>query len=64
MSFQDYVDERMLISHDVLGKKEMKVKVIVTLKIGVLDPLGANLDNGKELYFKLIKDISSSLKKC
>ena len=28
MSFQDYVDERMLISHDVLGKKEMKVKVI------------------------------------
>jgi len=34
------------------------------VKIGVLDPLGANLDNGKELYFKLIKDISSSLKKC
>ena len=28
MSFQDYVDERMLISHDVLGTKEMKVKVI------------------------------------
>ena len=28
MSFQDYVDERMLISHDVLGKKEMKIKVI------------------------------------
>ena len=34
------------------------------VKIGVLDPLGANLNNGKELYFKLIKDISSSLKKC
>ena len=28
MSFQDYVDERMLISHDVFGKKEMKIKVI------------------------------------
>ena len=28
MSFQDYVDERMLISHDVLGKKEMKIKVV------------------------------------
>tara|TARA_B100000029_G_scaffold309748_1_gene302318 strand:+ start:1250 stop:1618 length:369 start_codon:yes stop_codon:yes gene_type:complete len=28
MSFQDYVDERMLISHDALGKKEMKIKVI------------------------------------
>ena len=34
------------------------------VKIGVLDPLGANLNNGKELYFKLIRDISSSLKKC
>ena len=28
MSFQDYVDERMLISHDAFGKKEMKIKVI------------------------------------
>ena len=28
MSLQDYVDERMLISHDALGKKEMKIKVI------------------------------------
>ena len=28
MSFQDYIDERMLISHDALGKKEMKIKVI------------------------------------
>ena len=28
MSFQDYVDERMLISHDVFGKKEMKIKVL------------------------------------
>ena len=28
MSFQDYVDERMLISHDILGKKEMKIKVV------------------------------------
>ncbi len=34
------------------------------VKVGVLDPLGANLENGKELYFKLIRDISSSLKKC
>ena len=34
------------------------------VKVGVLDPLGANLNNGKELYFNLIKDISSSLKKC
>jgi zinc transport system substrate-binding protein len=34
------------------------------LKIGVLDPLGANLDKGKNLYFDLIKNISASFKKC
>ena len=28
MSFSDFIDERMLISHDVLGKKEMKIKVL------------------------------------
>ena len=28
MSFSDFVDERMLISHDVLGTKEMKIKVL------------------------------------
>ena len=28
MSFEDFVDERLLVSHDTLGKKEMKIKVI------------------------------------
>ena len=28
MSFSDFIDERMLISHDVLGTKEMKIKVL------------------------------------
>ena len=28
MSFSDFIDERMLISRDVLGKKEMKIKVL------------------------------------
>ena len=28
MSFENFVDERMLTGHDVLGKKEMKIKVI------------------------------------
>ena len=28
MSFEEFVDERSLISHDQLGKKEMKIKVI------------------------------------
>nr|MBC8251205.1 hypothetical protein [Candidatus Nitrosopelagicus sp.] len=28
MSFSDFIDERMLISKNVLGDKEMKIKVI------------------------------------
>ena len=28
MSFSDFIDERMLISKNVLGTKEMKIKVI------------------------------------
>ena len=34
------------------------------VKTGVLDPLGANIDKGKAMYFQLIKDMSSSLKDC
>ena len=34
------------------------------IKIFVMDPLGANLNDGKELYFKLIKNISASINKC
>ncbi len=28
MSFEEFVDERVLISHDALGKKQMKIKVL------------------------------------
>ncbi|HEY7367248.1 MAG TPA: hypothetical protein VH562_02160 [Nitrosopumilaceae archaeon] len=28
MSFEEFVDERVLVSHDALGKKEMKIKVV------------------------------------
>jgi hypothetical protein len=28
MSFEEFVDERVLVSHDSLGKKEMKIKVV------------------------------------
>ena len=38
--------------------KDMKIKT------GVLDPLGATLDPGKELYFNLIKNMSASFKGC
>ena len=34
------------------------------VKTGVLDPLGANINKGKGMYFQLIKDMSSSLKEC
>ena len=34
------------------------------VKTGVLDPLGANIDKGKNMYFQLIKDMSNSLKDC
>ena len=34
------------------------------VKTGVLDPLGANINKGKNMYFQLIKDMSSSLKDC
>ncbi|MAD13617.1 MAG: zinc ABC transporter substrate-binding protein, partial [Pelagibacteraceae bacterium] len=35
-----------------------------SIKTGVLDPLGADLKNNENLYFKLINNLSSSLKKC
>ncbi len=34
------------------------------IKTGVLDPLGADIKNNKDLYFKLINNLSNSLKKC
>ena len=34
------------------------------IKTGVLDPLGANLKNNKDLYFKLLNNLSNSLRKC
>ncbi|MDC0418556.1 zinc ABC transporter substrate-binding protein ZnuA [Pelagibacteraceae bacterium] len=34
------------------------------VKTGILDPLGAELDKGKNLYFNLLKNMSSSFKGC
>ena len=34
------------------------------VKTGILDPLGAKLDKGKNLYFDLLKNMSSSFKGC
>ena len=35
-----------------------------SVKIGILDPLGAELDKGKDLYFDLLKNMTSSFKGC
>ena len=34
------------------------------VKTGVLDPLGAKLDKGKNLYFELLRNMASSFKGC
>ena len=34
------------------------------VKTGILDPLGAELDKGKELYFDLLKNMATSFKGC
>ena len=34
------------------------------VKIGVLDPLGANINKSKNMYFNLIEDMSDALKDC
>ena len=36
----------------------------MNIKTGVIDPLGATLDPGKDLYFKLIRNMSASFKGC
>ena len=28
MGFEEFVDERVLVSHDTFGRKEMKIKVV------------------------------------
>ena len=65
---------REIIEHDkvscIFSEPQFNPDIInavakdMDIKTGVLDPLGATLDPGKRLYFKLIKNISSSFKGC
>ena len=65
---------REIIEHDkvscIFSEPQFNPDIINTvakdmdIKTGVLDPLGATLDPGKGLYFKLIKNISTSFKGC
>ena len=65
---------REIIEHDKVGcifsAPQFNPDIInavakdMDIKTGVLDPLGATLDPGKGLYFKLIKNMSNSFKGC
>jgi zinc transport system substrate-binding protein len=54
----------------VFSEPQFEPKIIRTVmegtpaKAGVLDPLGASLDDGPELYFELIRNMAKSLKSC
>ena len=65
---------REIIEHDkvacVFSEPQFNPDIIkavakdMNIKTGVLDPLGATLDPGKDLYFKLIRNMSNSFKGC
>ena len=65
---------REIIEHDkvacVFSEPQFNPNIInavakdMKIKTGVLDPLGATLDPGKNLYFDLIKNMSLSFKDC
>jgi len=54
----------------VFSEPQFEPKLIETLventgaRTGVLDPLGASLAKGSDLYFQLLRKMASSLKKC
>ena len=54
----------------VFSEPQFKPKLVSTVvegtkaKTGVLDPLGAAIQNGPKLYFILIRDMANSLNKC
>ncbi len=65
---------REIIEHDkvacVFSEPQFNPDIInavakdMNIKTGVLDPLGATLDSGKDLYFELIRNMSASFKGC
>jgi len=65
---------REIIEHDkvacVFSEPQFNPDIIkavakdMNIKTGVVDPLGATLNPGKDLYFDLIKNMSTSFKNC
>ena len=54
----------------IFSEPQFNPKIISTIaedtniKTGVFDPLGANIDPGKSLYFELISNLGNELKGC
>jgi zinc transport system substrate-binding protein len=65
---------REIVEHDkvscVFSEPQFNPDIIkavakdMNIKTGVIDPLGATLDPGKDLYFDLIRNMSASFKGC
>ena len=65
---------REIIEHDkvacVFSEPQFNPDIIkavakdMNIKTGVIDPIGATLNPGKNLYFDLIRNMSSSFKNC
>jgi len=54
-----------IFSEPYISQKLLKTAVEGTnTRLGVLDPIGANLNNGPDLYFNLLTNLGASLKKC
>tara|TARA_B100000686_G_scaffold336711_1_gene406924 strand:- start:124 stop:1032 length:909 start_codon:yes stop_codon:yes gene_type:complete len=54
----------------VFSEPKISQKLLITVvkgtstKIGILDPIGIDLDNGSDMYFKLMDNLIISLRKC
>ena len=65
---QDVIKDRGI--NCIFSEPQFNPKIISTIaqdtniKTGVFDPLGANIDSDKSLYFKLINNLSEELKDC
>ena len=59
-----------LNAHCVFSEPQFQPKIVFTVaegtqaNTGVLDPLGASIADGPELYFTLIRDMANSLREC
>ena len=65
---QDVIKDRGIKC--IFSEPQFNPKIISTIaedmniKTGVFDPLGANIDSNKDLYFKLIQNLGNELKGC